>query len=333
MRSWVMSWIAIGALASGCGDGLAVIADALVADNGRSLNGRSLNGRSLNGRSLNGPTLAGELPGGIQIVGVWVEGSALHAATDNGAELEGDELVGARLEGTLRDGTAVTLVVSEVRAREPDVLAHSISFVAGDEEPGWVCGLAGDGRPIGAVPLAGAWDYGEGTPTGGSRVDDPDAITFACEDGALGKCVELGYRPWSSVEERLGRRTHLVALAELHQACTRALRADYCGDGMSHTLADVEIDLWDGVGVQGREPSRPGRWAFEAEWTIGGASCVRRERIADTGAREYVEERCPERWTDEPADPCGTRRSDMYAPVGFDADLGTRTLLMNEVPR
>lgn len=333
MRPWAMSWVAIlGTLATGCNDGLAVAADGLLADNGRSLNGRSLNGRSLNGRSLNGPTLVGDSPGGIRIVGVWLEGSALHAALDDGSEIAGSDLVGARLEGALEDGSAVSLLVTDVRSRAPDVLVHSISFETGDET-GWVCGETGDGQPSWAVPLEGAWDYGEGTPAGGSRVGDADAITFACEDGALFKCVELGYRPWSSLTERLGRRTHEIALAELHQACTRALRADYCGDGMSHTLADVEIDLWDGIGVQDREPGRPGRWEFEAEWTIGGASCLRRERIPGNGAREHVEDRCPERWVDERSHPCGSHRSDMYAPAGFDVDVATRTLLMDEVRR
>jgi hypothetical protein len=34
-------------------------------------------------------------------------------------------------------------------------------------------------------------------------------------------------------------------MINVHQACTRAARADYCGDGVSHTNPDTPIIIWD----------------------------------------------------------------------------------------
>ena len=109
-------------------------------------------------------------------------------------------------------------------------------------------------------------------PTGGDHVDDPSAFTFACKGlGAIAKCVfPIGYKPWETVNG--------VSLAPYHQACTRALRADYCGDGNSWTVNGRKIDLWDGIGVQ--QSSRP-FWLFEAEWTDGSAACVTTQRVID----------------------------------------------------
>jgi hypothetical protein len=69
-----------------------------------------------------------------------------------------------------------------------------------------------------------------------------------------------------------------TSLAPYHQACIRALRADYCGDGNSWTLDGRRIDLYDGIGVQ--SPSRP-FWLFEAEWDDASANCVTFQRVID----------------------------------------------------
>jgi hypothetical protein len=68
------------------------------------------------------------------------------------------------------------------------------------------------------------------------------------------KCRELGYS----------------SKPELLQACVRAMRADYCGDGISHTVAGTPINLYDQVGIQ----SDNSDWKVEAEWTKHGAACV-----------------------------------------------------------
>jgi hypothetical protein len=240
--------------------------------NGRSLNGRSLNGRSLNGRSLNGVSLNGRSLNGEALGGMWVDGSLLRAEVGH-RDLAGRDLVGASLTGLLDDGATIALRLDDVRKLKgtPDTHLYAVSLAAdGGFYPLCVDEL---GRPAEAIALAGRWSYAEGVPGGGSFIDDPTAFTFACRGYAIAKCVELGYAPWQNVRLR-GHRT--VSLADHHQACTRAIRADYCGDGTPHTVDGTLIDIYDDLGVQDDTTS----WSMEAEWVPGGARCVARERLS-----------------------------------------------------
>jgi hypothetical protein len=332
--------VLLTALAGGCvqaGPEVGVAESALRAHNGEALNGRRLNGRRLNGRSLNGRTLNGSTLEGRTLDGVTLRGGELVGLSGGRDEVRGTDLAGATLEGALDDGTVVTLTIDDVR-RHPTLdgaYLYAISFVAaGSEERDWACGLDESGAeptPILAVPLAGRWDYSEGTATGGDRTDDPDAITLACAGAVLAKCVDMGYAPWRTATERLdGRHEHDVSLAVVHQACTRMLRADYCGDGMSHTQEDVEIDEWDTFGLQ--VPDRHTRWDFEAEWTADGARCFDRSRLGDGEARDWVDASCPDKWDgwDRNGRACGQPPGEFWTRWGYDAPLGTRSLLMNE---
>ncbi len=58
--------------------------------------------------------------------------------------------------------------------------------------------------------------------------------------------------------------------AEHRDVCVRAMRADYCGDGIAHTVAGTPINLYDRAGIQ----LDAADWRPEAEWTARGASCV-----------------------------------------------------------
>jgi hypothetical protein len=100
------------------------------------------------------------------------------------------------------------------------------------------------------------WD-----PSSGDRLAATgDGLTFACRDAALAKCVEWGYYPWDP------------ALREHHQACTRMVRADYCGDGTAHTIYGTPVHVLDQVGVQGADPEQ--QYVVEAEWGPNGAVCL-----------------------------------------------------------
>lgn len=57
-------------------------------------------------------------------------------------------------------------------------------------------------------------------------------------DGGIAKCVDMGYKPWTSAAD------------ELHQACVRMVRADFCGDGVPFTVDGTAIDVQDWTGVQ-----------------------------------------------------------------------------------
>ncbi|MEO0537615.1 MAG: ADYC domain-containing protein [Cyanobacteria bacterium P01_A01_bin.123] len=127
-----------------------------------------------------------------------------------------------------------------------------------------------------AVALPGQWD------STGSYLDNNE-ITFACTSGVIGKCVLWGYHPQQTVEG--------YSLQDLHQACTRMARADYCGDGVSHTRDGTEIDIYDRLSIQ--MPTTHSAMAFEAAWGPDGAVWISRTRWPE--AITYVHANCPER--------------------------------------
>lgn len=86
-------------------------------------------------------------------------------------------------------------------------------------------------------------------------------------NGVIAKCVAWGYEPWEHGPD-------------LHQACTRLARADYCGDGVPHTENGTLIDVYDPRGIL--EPE--GDMDFEAGWGPDGAVCVSHPRYLDVVA-------------------------------------------------
>ncbi len=261
---------------------------ALATPNGTNLNGTNLNGTNLNGTNLNGTNLNGERLSGMLVSvsyagarvegsrgqggmkrggtldSVWLEGSVLQGRL-RGQHLSGRELRNARFTGNLDNGQQVELRVDAVQpgsGTNQDVWTYRVTY----HEPAnghWypLCKDA-HGRAADAIAVAGRWDYRQGLPgVGGAKYDDPSAFTFACEGAAIAKCIRYGYKPWASVNG--------VSLATHHQACTRLVRADYCGDGTSHTVDGQWVNLFDSVGVQHDTES----WALEAEWDTEGARC------------------------------------------------------------
>lgn len=245
--------------------------------NGLELNGWRLNGFRLNGFSLGGLGLTGESGGSISLVRIklpdnsialagWLDDGELHALSPLALTLSGAQMVGAQLDFQSDDGQGnVTNVKVRIDAVTPlapgsDVLRYdfAIKNEAGPWQP-----LCADslGAQVGSVLLPDVW-----SPTTGDRLHPrpEDAVTVACLDAAIGKCVEWGYVPWKSVGE--------ISLYDYHQACTRAVRADYCGDGVSHTQDGTEIHVLDQVGIETTEPGST--YVIEAEWGPDGAVCL-----------------------------------------------------------
>jgi hypothetical protein len=260
-------------------------ASALVQDNGMRLNGMRLNGMRLNGMRLNGMRLNGMRLNGMRLNGTALAGTVV-SVDGSGQEymfpVEGEDLVGAELIGELENGAPATLRIETVRRSDvdPDLYYYGVT-VWDPEQEGWepACGWDWNGN-IEALPVPGVWDYSEGTATGGAHYDTPDKFTFGCADAAIGKCVEWGYKPWDSVQrcetDRRGNQTcWLVPRADYHQSCTRLVRADYCGNGLSSTEDGTVINVYDDVGIEDRDTSMS--WAVEAEWGPDGATCIRRK--------------------------------------------------------
>ena len=151
-------------------------------------------------------------------------------------------------------------------------------FFRDDRDGSWknLCAPDHEGKSK-AIPLAGSW-----TKTGNYIASD-SLITFACTSGVLAKCVRWGYKPWKVVAGR--------SLRDFHQACTRMARADYCGNGISHTQDGTNIDIYDVLGVQKKTPESG--MIFEAAWGPEGAVYVNRSRWGEELVA--LHETCPER--------------------------------------
>lgn len=127
-----------------------------------------------------------------------------------------------------------------------------------------------------AIPLSGYWDE-----TG--KHHENGRITFACTNGVLAKCVRFGYKPWKTVRGR--------SLRDFHQACTRMVRADYCGNGRAHTKDGTAIDIYDRLSIQTRTPQSG--MILEAAWSPDGAVFIARTRWPESLAQ--IEKECPDR--------------------------------------
>ncbi|NVB82033.1 MAG: hypothetical protein HOV81_26870 [Kofleriaceae bacterium] len=183
------------------------------------------------------------------------------------------------------------------------MLLHNIEVQSKDASGAetWVpmCGtytnLFGAQSPVPAIALRGEWSLAEYSPVGGDHISDsPYRVTFACASGALGKCAAdctdkgicsllgipnaLGYKPWTPpIVGPYG--TVLRDYAAEHQACTRMVRADYCGDGHPWTATGTQIDVYDRMGVNTAVMAGTPYWMYEATWNEDGAVRIACERL------------------------------------------------------
>jgi hypothetical protein len=216
-------------------------------------------------------------------------GSEVKALELKGGQLvaspKGKEVAGTVLQGTASDGKPVEVAIcsAEPSPEDPEMTWYRIEAwnpVAQDWENPCVA-LDSSPRPR-ALAVRGVWD------ATGARQEVQGRFTLACENGAITKCIRWGYKPWASHGGK--------PLTELHQACTRMARADYCGDGRSHTHEDTTIDLYDQLGLIARSTESspewdPARGSFEAAWGPEGATCLAHTR--DGRAVETVLQECP----------------------------------------
>lgn len=252
------------------------------------------------------------------LVSASLDGLVQAPAGAKALKLEGGRLSGsakgAVLQGMNSDGQPVEVAICEEQPAEGDAQMTWYQIQAWNpvtqdwENP---CVPNGDHPNPRALVMSGVWD---GT---GAHHDVAGKITFACENGDLTKCVGWGYKPW---ERRDGK-----SMAEVHQACTRMARADYCGDGESHTKEHTTIEYYDSMGlnpritraVQGWDPARA---SFEASWSPDGASCLARTRHGEP--LDAILKECPGRFkagtTDlGGGDRCAVERPEPGAQVGL----------------
>ena len=250
--------------------------------NGLQLNGLQLNGLQLNGLQLNGLQLNGLQLNGLQLNGLQLDGTQFSARAGH-HKLSGSDLVGLTLSVDVLEGDATGSYLLRIDGVEADpaspagdVFLYDVKFRrtdahddARDPRTGSWSSLCTDrdGNPVPALPLRNRWDADTG-----ARIDEPDTITFACTSGALGKCVRWGYRPWAAATRCIGSVCTQVSLADYHQACTRMVRADYCGSGQPGTVDGTLIDVFDALAPQLQASGTD--WPLEAKWTPDGATCL-----------------------------------------------------------
>jgi hypothetical protein len=243
---------------------------------GRSWQGRSWQGRSWQGTSVQGTGPAVSTVRQIQLGGTVVDGLQLNGTvlvgSVSGNPIAGADFIGAIVTQQDVDGSTFTSTITNVQtdAQDPSGEILLYTLTAYDSATGTVQNICNP-DPWGgqyATPVYGSWDSTGAHTLSGSQ------FMFGCTSGVVAKCVRWGYKPWKSVNG--------VALADYHQACTRMARADYCGDGVTHTMNGTLIDMYDDLGIQTQAPQDPSSpLYFEGAWTVNGAYCLSKERWAN----------------------------------------------------
>lgn len=239
---------------------------------------------------LQGERLLASLADGTRIAIARFEGDVVHAhALDDVEEpgaalrLHPADLVGMQwTESRCQDDTCARVAFRIVSAA-PDHTENTMPAHAGNRDT-WLYRVEHTAEP---APAEHDWQNACAQDTGsdmglfvGGRWDADGAwqaggYTFSCARGVIAKCARSwGYKPWKTLDSASGP----VSLQTLHLACTRAARADYCGDGIPHTREGVAIGMTDGHGFNPR-PFRDG--AVEAAFDQHGAIRVHDWRISD----------------------------------------------------
>ena len=172
--------------------------------------------------------------------------------------------------------TRINRVVPDPHAAEPMML-YDISFLntaTGRWEP--LCNPGPYGMAL-AVPVAGTWAR-----EGRFQPLDDGRFTFNCTSGAHVKCLRMGHAPWKTGAQG-------QSLAPVHQACTRMMRADYCGTGQPFTVAGRQLQVF------GKGDATPEHLfgQFEALWGENGAICLARARVPGAFPLDLILRSCP----------------------------------------
>ena len=224
---------------------------------------------------------------------VEVIGTAFRLTMADGRVLTGADLVGAvlMLGGGAGEQLKVRIDGLQLDPRDPagEVMLYALS-VEDPSSGAWhdLCTPDLDGLALG-FPVAGTW-----TPAG-QHLRTSEAFSLTCTSGVIGKCVRMGYKPWSATADG-------TPLWDLHQACTRLLRADYCGDGAAHTREGTPVNIGDRLGVQIFDPAPA--MSFEAAWGANGAVCVRRVRVPEAASLDELVRACPGRLAGRVGEAC-----------------------------
>ena len=281
------------------------------------VNGRHMNGRHMNGEKLNSARR------GARSVSDAAFSQTKFSGVEDGTLIEGNDFVDVEFDTELDDLSNVTIKIENITASgKPGLEFYDIKYY---DNGSWY-NICDNGEK--AFPVHGRWNK-----TTAAHSDDGNWFTFACRGAALAKCVEFGYPQWGEADETYNSVTKTRSLRKWHQACTRMVRADYCGDGTSHTEDGTTIDVWDALDIMTEDTNY--NEPFEAEWGPNGGDCIDHTRWEDsattTPAADYIDANCPSRWaSNQTPNNCGQSGSDFFAANNFADDLTGRPLLRNK---
>jgi hypothetical protein len=214
------------------------------------------------------------------VVNIAAVGTAFRVTLSDGTIRQGAELAGAVLVFNINGvplRVRIAAVTPDPKDKTGSVLLHDFR-VEPTGRP--LCGPDPDGKRLG-FPLAGR------TGADGRLIETkPDLFDLVCTSGVQGKCVRFGYHPWRTTADARPLRAYF-------DACTRLMRADYCGDGRPWTRTGTSVDVWDDLGMQKSETGDDARYSFEAGWSPAGAVCVARTRIPENITLDKLKEYCP----------------------------------------
>ncbi|MEZ4429455.1 MAG: ADYC domain-containing protein [Nannocystaceae bacterium] len=252
--------------------------------------GGRINGVSLSDAYFNGYQYGGGRINGIELTGVSITDGAFEGVLANNDVVAAADFIGAELDLVLDavvDGENVqgqaTVRIDDVYQSPIDsrVLYHLISYRDADNNWQPVCSDA-EGNPLEAIVMDRVWDLNTG-----SQLEE-EGFTIACRDAAIGKCVDWGYVPWETTLDCLfdppkflpkkvkklfeQKYCKTIDLRDHHQACTRMVRNDMCGDGKPYTVNGTLIDVGDAL--HPHIDKFETKWPYEAEWNPDGAYCI-----------------------------------------------------------
>jgi hypothetical protein len=195
--------------------------------------------------------------------------------------IKGKDLKGAQLNAVDEQGKKLDFEIKDVEIdpKDPEKETYLYTvFYLDSANAQWKNLCTPDAENVAkAIPLTGSWDKT------GAHTESSDIITFGCTSGVLAKCVRMGYKPWKTVNG--------TSLRDYHQACTRMARADYCGNGKSHTRDGTPINIYDELGIQKKTPHSG--MVFEAAWSPEGATFINRPRWFETLSE--IRQECPDK--------------------------------------
>jgi hypothetical protein len=224
----------------------------------------------------------------FDVLNVGIKSFALEGEVQRGSMttlIEGTAWKGAVLKGSLRckgrdrARTEITLRIRNVVQKPSIALHHGAGLSGGGvswaydlelwhpDLRRWVAACR-DPDDM-AFPIPGYWrDNG--------RYDrESQTISFACVQRDVAKCLRNGY-----AADAVGTSDDV----KLFDACTRMMRADYCGNGDSYTVDGTLVRVSDNRYLPPSKVEAP--LSFEAAWRPTGVACINRPRWMNDDLRQ-----------------------------------------------